>query len=164
MSRHKREKHAKRRRINEYDVDLSHFNNHPTLIEELQSVRHFLRDDKVELNQKIIYNFKLFDLDAKFIDSKLDQIFNELPCTAKINFSFGFVLQNIQEEDSYRYYYAANNNPVFTHPVVLGNDADLSFIKHKVDGNDYFENMCQHRPDTKWKFFSVTNVTFFVYL
>ena len=53
LSRHKREKHAKRRRINEYDVDLSHFNNHPTLIEELQSVRHFLRDDKVELNQKI---------------------------------------------------------------------------------------------------------------
>ena len=48
--------------------------------------------------------------------------------------------------------------------MVLSDDSNLSFIKSKLRSEDFLPNLINQRPDTKWKFYCVTNVTFFVFL
>ena len=48
--------------------------------------------------------------------------------------------------------------------MVLSDDSDLNFIKSKLRSEDFLPNLINQRPDTKWKFYCVTNVTFFVFL
>ena len=146
------------------NVDLSAYQSYPSLMEELGTVKHFLRDEKTEWTRKKVYNYRIDDIDEAFIESKLDKIFEELECTAKINFSFGFVLRNTENPDEFKYFYASNNNPVLSFPVVLSNSQDLEFLKDRIDGESYFESAIRQRPNTKWRFFTITNVTFFVYL
>ena len=146
------------------EMDLSEFNSDPNLLSEMRTVQHFLTDSKIQTSRKIVYNFRLNSLDEKFIDEKLDFIHSELPCAAKLNFSFGFVLQNIQNHGEFRYFYAENNNPVFHFPVIFSTLEDLEFIKERYEDENVFESIIQQRPDTKWRFYCVTNVTFFVYL
>ena len=127
-------------------------------------MQHFLMDDKIELTRKRIYNYRLYGLDDSFIEEKLNSIFADLDCTAKLNFSFGFILRNTEDPSEFRYYYAADNNPVFTTPVTMSNHHDLEFIKDRIDKESIFESAIQQRSNTKWIFFALTNVTFFVYL
>ena len=96
--------------------------------------------------------------------NKLDFVYNDFPSSAKINISFGFVLQSVHNSDEFRYFYAADINPIFLNPVVLSDDSDLNFIKSKLRREDFLPNLINQRPDTKWKFYCVTNVTFFVFL
>ena len=95
---------------------------------------------------------------------KLVCVYNELPSSAKINISIVFVLQSVQNPEEFRYYYAADNNPVFLNPKVLFDDSDFNFIKSRLREDEILPSPNNQRPDTKWKFFCVTNVTFFVFL
>ena len=146
------------------DVDLSIYGDSPALHSELQTVQHFLRDSVLELSRKKVHNFKIMEINHETVIDKLDCVYNELPSSAKINISFGFVLQSVQIPEEFRYYYAADNNLVFVNPMVLSNDSDLNFIKSKLRENEILRNLINQRPDTKWKFYCVTNVTFFVFL
>ena len=94
----------------------------------------------------------------------LDCVYNELPISAKINISYGFVLQSGQNPEEFCYYYAADNNPVFLNPMVLADDSDPNYIKSKLREDENLPNLINQRPDTKWKFYCVTNVSFFVFL
>ena len=118
----------------------------------------------LELSRKKVHNFKLFELSHETVINKLDFVYNDLPSSAKINISFGFVLQSVHNSDEFRYFYAADNNPIFLNPMVLSDDSDLNFIKSKLRSEDFLPNLINQRPDTKWKFYCVTNVTFFVIL
>ena len=146
------------------EIDLSEFNSDPNLLSEMRTVQHFFTNSKIQTSRKIVYNFRLNSLDEKFIDEKLDLIHSQLPCAAKLNFSFGFVLQSIQNVGEFRYFYAENNNPVFNFPVIFSTIEDLEFVKDRYEVENVFESIIQQRPDTKWRFYCVTNVTFFVYL
>ena len=104
------------------------------------------------------------EINDETVIEKLDCVYNELPSSAKINISFGFVLQSVQNPEEFRYYYAADNNPVFLNPMVLSDDSDLNFIKSMLRQDEFLPNLINQRPDTKWKFYCVTNVNFFVFL
>ena len=69
----------------------------------------------------------------------------------------------MQNPEEFRYYDAADNNPIFLNPMVLSDDSDLNFIKSMLREDEILPNIINQRPDTKWKFYCVTNVTF-VYL
>ena len=146
------------------EVDLSIYGDSPALHSELQTVQHFLRDSVLELSRKKVHNFKITEINHETVIEKLDCVYNELPSSAKINISFGFVLQSVQNPEEFRYYYAADNNPVFLNPMVLADDSDLNFIKSILREDEILPNLINQRPDTKWKFYCVTNVTFFVFL
>ena len=146
------------------EVDLSVYGDSPALHNELQTVQHFLRDSVLELSRKKVHNFKIMEINHETVIEKLDCVYNELPSWAKINISFGFVLQSVQNPEEFRYYYAADNNPVFLNPMVLSDDSDLNYIKSMLRQDEFFPNLINQRPDTKWKFYCVTNVTFFVFL
>ena len=49
-------------------------------------------------------------------------------------------------------------------PVLISQQSDLDALKERLEHVDLLENVTCHRPDTKWKHFSITNVTFFLYL
>ena len=104
------------------------------------------------------------EINHETVIEKLDCVYNELPSSAKINISFGFVLQSVQNPEKFRYYYAADNNPIFLNPLVLSDYSDLNFIKSMLRDNEILPNLINERPDTKLKFYCVTNVTFFVFL
>ena len=146
------------------EVDLSVYGDSPALHNELQTVQHFLRDSVLELSRKKVHNFKIMEINHETVIEKLDCVYNELPSSAKINISFGFVLQSVQNPEEFRYYYAADNNPVFLNPMVLSDDSDLNYIKSMLRQDEFFPYLINQRPDTKWKFYCVTNVTFFVFL
>ena len=161
---HKRNSHQRSIPSTYEDVDLTIYGNSAALHSELQTVQHFLQDSVLELSRKKVHNFKLVELSHETVINKLNSVYNDLPSSAKINISFGFVLQSEHNSDEFRYFYAADNNPIFLNPLVHSDDSDLSFIKSKLRSEDFLPNLINQRPDTKWKFYCVTNVTFFVFL
>ena len=88
------------------------------------------------------------EINHETVIDKLDCVYNELPSPAKINISFAFVLQSVQNPEEFRYYYAADNNPVFLNPMVLADDSDLNYIKSKLREDEILPNLINQRPDT----------------
>ena len=74
-----------------------------SLKEELRACQHFLVDSQLEKGRQRVFNFALDSFSAEKINSKLDYVFQQLKCAAKINLAFGFVLKNI-EDASCRYF------------------------------------------------------------
>ena len=130
---------------------------------ELGTIKHFLQDAVLELSRKKVNNFKLLEFSPETVIDNLDFVPNNLCSSAKINISFGFVLQNVQNPKEFRFYCAADNNPVFLNPLVLSDDPDSHFIKSKLR-EDEIPNLINQRPDTKWTLCFITNVTFILFL
>ena len=53
------------------------------------------------------------DFKTSFLKEKMIAIYEELNCTVKVNLAFGFILQNIQNDENFQYNYPAENNTVF---------------------------------------------------
>ena len=62
-----------------------------SLIEEMESCKHFLTDTKRENGRRRVFNFAMSSFDMSFFNDKLDYVFKELKCAAKVNLAFGFV-------------------------------------------------------------------------
>ena len=67
------------------------------LKEELRACQHFLVDSQLEKGRQRVFNFALESFSPEKINSKLDYVFQQLKCAAKINLAFGFVLKNIED-------------------------------------------------------------------
>ena len=76
-----------------------------SLRQELESCKHFLTDTEMENGRHRVFNFVMSSFDMSLLNDKLDYVFKELKCAAKVNFAFGFVLKNI-EDGMCRYFYA----------------------------------------------------------
>ena len=68
------------------------------LKEELETCKHFLTDTETEIGRHRVFNFALSSFDISLLNDKLDYVFKELKCAAKVNLAFGFVLKNIEDE------------------------------------------------------------------
>ena len=133
------------------------------LKEELLACQHFLVDSQLEKGRQRVFNFALDSFSAEKINSKLDYVFQQLKCAAKINLAFGFVLKNI-EDASCRYFYAHENNTLLERSKLLSTGDDLEHIKTLLAGTDVIESCARERANTKWKFLKLTNVTIFAAL
>ena len=60
-------------------------NGSESLKEELEACQHLLDDMHAELGRQETFNFSLLDLDTKQIYDKLNEVFANLNCAAKIN-------------------------------------------------------------------------------
>ena len=63
------------------------------LREELESCKHFLTDTEMENGRHRVLNFAISSFDMSLLNHKLDYVFKELKCAAKINLAYGFVLK-----------------------------------------------------------------------
>ena len=82
-----------------------------SLREELESCKHFLTDTEMKNGRHRVFNFAMSSFDMILLNDKLDYVFKELKCGAKVNLAFGFVLKNV-EGGSSRYSYAHETNTV----------------------------------------------------
>ena len=79
--------------------------------EKLESCKPFLTDTEMESGRQRVFNFAMSPFDMSFLNDKLDYVFKELKCAAKINLAFGFVLKII-EDGMYGKFYAHENNTI----------------------------------------------------
>ena len=138
-------------------------NDSESLKEELAARQHLLDDMHAEHGRQEIFNFSLSDLDTKKINEKLDQVFANLNCAAKINLALGFLLQNIETND-YRYYYPHENNLLLDRAFLVSNKNDLLNLQNEIEKLDFVETCTQERQNSKWRFTAIANVTVFVAL
>ena len=80
------------------DVDVEHIMGDvedQRLREELRSCPHFFVDSEVERARHKVFNYAIENLNAEIVNEKLDQYFNNLKCSEKVNMVFGLILKNI---------------------------------------------------------------------
>ena len=107
-----------------------------------------------------IYNFFLnFN-----INDLLDQIHKTIMSNQnsrfKINFSFGYILKNIESDALCFFHPSYNNHCVLNTAKLISNSNELSRFLEIVSDFDFLENFA--RPNTKWRYLSITNITFYV--
>ena len=68
-----------------------------SLREELEPCKHFLTDTEMENGRHSVFKFAISSFDISLLNSKLDYVFTELKCAAKVNIAFGFVLKNKED-------------------------------------------------------------------
>ena len=96
-----------------------------SLREELESCKHFLTDTDMENGRHKVVNSAISYFDISLLNDKLDYVFKEMKCAAKVNIAFGFVLKNI-EDGMCRYFYAHGNNTIMKSRNLCVNQTILS--------------------------------------
>ena len=129
-----------------------------SLREELESSKHFLSDTEVENGRHRVFNFAMSSFDISLLNDKVDYVFKELKCAAKVNIAFGFVLKNT-EDGICRYFYAHENNTIMEKPKLVCTLDDIVNPKEKIQKMDIIDLCRRERADTKWKFYKLTNMT-----
>ena len=99
-----------------------------SLREELESCKLFLIDTEMENGRHRVFNFAMSPFDMSLLIDKLDYVFKELKCGAKVNLAFGFVLKNV-EDGSCRSFYTHENNTVMERSKFVCTQADMTNVK-----------------------------------
>ena len=102
-----------------------------SLREELESCKHFLTDTEMENGRHRVLKFAMSSFDMSSLNDKLDFVFKELKCAAKVNLAFVFVLKNI-EDGSCRYFYAHENNTFMERSKLVCTQADMTNLRVRV--------------------------------
>ena len=134
-----------------------------SLEEELQSCRHFLVDCGIRKGRHSVFNLVVNKLTAQVIEEKLDRILDKLKCAARLNLALGFILKNIKD-GNFRYFYAHENNTLLEQSKLVSNRDDIAKLKESLKKTDVIESCTKERSNTKWRFFKLTNLTFFAAL
>ena len=101
--------------------------------------------------------------DMSLLNEKLDYVFKELKCAAKVNLVFGFVLKN-NEGGVCGYFYAHENNTVIGRSKLVCTQADMTNPKDRMQKKDFVDICTQERTNTNWKFYKLTIITIFASL
>ena len=131
-----------------------------SLREELESCKHYLTDTEMENGRHSVFNFAMSYFDNSLLNDKLDYVFKELKCAAKVNLAIEFVLKNI-EDGMCRYSYAHENNTVNERSKPLCTQAEMTNLKDRMQKMDIVDNCTRERANTKWKFYKLTYLTIF---
>ena len=134
-----------------------------SLREELEPCKHFLTDTDIDKGRDRVFNFVMSSFDMSLLSDKLDYVFKELKCAAKVNLAFGFVLKNI-EEGMCRYFYAHQNNTIMERAKLVCTQVDMTNLKDRMQKLDIVDICTRERANTKWKFYKLTNLTIFASL
>ena len=128
------------------------------LREELESCKQSLSDTEMENGRHRVFNFAMSSFDISLLNDKLDYVFKELKCAAKVNIAFRFVLKNI-EDGMCRYFYAHENNTIMEKSKLVCTPDDIASLKEKIQKTDIIDLCTRERANTKWKLYKLTNVT-----
>ena len=98
------------------------------LREELKSCKPFLENTDEENGRHRVFNFGMSSFDISWLNDKLDYVFKDVNCAAKVNLAFGFVPKNF-ENGMYRYFYAQENNTVVDRSKLVCTPDDITNLK-----------------------------------
>ena len=133
------------------------------LREEWESCNHFSTDTEMENGRHRVFNFAMSSFDISLLNDKLDHVFKEVKCAAKINLAIGLVLKNIGD-GSCRYFYAHENNTVMERSKSVGTQADMTNLEERMHKMDIVDICTRERSNRKWKIYKLTNLTIFASL
>ena len=119
-----------------------------SLREELESGKHFLTYTEMENGRQRVFNFALSSFDMSLLNDKLDYVFKELKCAAKVNVAFGFVLKFI-EDGMCRYFYAHQNNTKRERAKLVCTQSDMTSLKDRMQKMDIVDLCTRERANSK---------------
>ena len=120
------------------------------------SIRTFYKKGKVQSIFNFCYNQNLTVLIRKIIHQILQLQFHRF----KINYSFGYILKNINDNEL-RYYHSSFNNSVMMETArLISNRQELIEFLNTLSEESFFEKI--NRPDSKWKVVDIPNITFYI--
>ena len=108
-------------------------------------------------------SFAVNNLTAQVIEERMDPVLDKLKCVAKLNLALGFILKNI-EDGKIRYFYAHENNTLLEQSKFVSSKDDMVRLKEILNKTDVIESCRKERSNTKWRFFTLTNLTIFAAL
>ena len=120
------------------------------LREELESCKHFLSDTEMEYGTHRVFNFAMSSFDISLFNDKLDYVFKELKCAAKLNLAFAFVLKNT-EDGIGRCFSDHRNNTVMEKSKLVCTPDDIVNLKEKLQKMDIIDLCTRERANTKRK-------------
>ena len=148
------------------DVDLEHIvgdvDDH-SLREELRSCQHFLVDSELQRARRKVFNYAVETVNETIVKEKHDHFFNNLKYAAKVNLAFGFISKTI-EDGGFRYFFSRENNTLLDRSKLVCTHDDLAKLKGFLNKTDVIESCSRERPNTKWRFYKLTNLTVFAAL
>ena len=107
------------------------------------------------------FNFRTDNISNMELSYLFKKVYSEQKNVFKVNISLGYILQN-KVTGEYGYYGSSQNNQTFfKKPRTVRNSVDRRVIMEDLEGIDLINLIS--RPHTKWIFFTITNITFFVY-
>ena len=62
-----------------------------------QEWEHFLTDTEIENARHRVFNFAMSSFEMFLLNDKLDYVFKEVKCAAKVNLAFGFVSKSFED-------------------------------------------------------------------
>ena len=130
------------------------------LREELRSCQHFLIDWELERARQKVFNYAVETLNETIVNEKLDHLFNNLKCVAKVNLAFAFILKH-REDGGFRYFYAHENNTLLDRSKLVCTHDEMAKLKNFLNKTDVIESCSRERMNTKWRFYKLTNLTVF---
>ena len=120
------------------------------------SIRTFSKKGKVQSIFNFYYNQDLKVLIRKIVNQILKFQFHRF----KINYSFGYILKNVNNNDL-RYYHASfNNSAMMSTARLISNRHKLIQFLNTFAEESFFDQI--NRPETKWKIVNITNITFYI--
>ena len=134
-----------------------------SLREELESCKHYLTVTEKENGRHKLFNFAKPSFDNTLLNDRLDPVFKELNCAAKVNLAFGLVPKDI-EDGMYRYFNAHENNTIMVRAKLVCTQADKTILKDRMQKLDNVDICSRETATTNWKFFELTNLTNFASL
>ncbi len=105
LNNQKRTVHGVRstKKLENYQADLSTYENDDKLLEEMKAVQHFLIPTVHESKHQTAFTYPLETASHEEVYTKLMDVFEQVPCAIKLNIAFGFVLRNVAQ-DTYEPY------------------------------------------------------------
>ena len=122
-----------------------------------------LTDTEMENGRHRVFDFAMSSFDMSLLKDKLDYVFKELKCAAKVNLAFGFVLKNF-ELGMCGYFYAHESKTFMERSKLECTQADMTNLKDRMQKMGIVDICTRKRANTKWKFYKLTNLTIFASL
>ena len=122
-----------------------------SLVEELQSSKHFLVDSEKQKGRHSVFSFVVNNLTCQVNEEKVDRVLDNLKCAAKFNLALDFILKKI-EDGKFRYFYAHENNTLLERSKLVSNKDDMAKSKEILKKTDVIESCTNERSNTKWSF------------
>ena len=129
-------------------------NDDQSLRDELESCKHVLTDTEKENGRQRVFNFAMSSFDISLLNDKVDYIFKEMKCSAKVNLTFGLALNNI-EDGMCKYFYAHENNTIMERSKLVCTHADMANLKDGMQKMDIVDTCTRERANTKWKIYKL---------
>ena len=100
------------------------------LKEELNSCKLFFVDCVLEKTRHFVFDFAMSSFNNSFLNKKLDHMYNQLKCPAKINPALGFVLKS-NEDGTCRFFYVHENKTIMERPKLVCIQDDIVNLEEK---------------------------------